>query len=103
MERMGIHNTVINSKIGTVTTLNDSDDLNNLISTGMYYHTTERPANIPVASDYGFLVVFGMQTGYQVTALQLYSSTGGRLYYRRKAGNASDVWAGWKYVTATNA
>lgn len=69
----------------------------------MYYHTTERPSNIPVAADYGVLVVLGAQVGNQVTTLQLYSSTGGRLYYRRKAGNVSDNWAAWKYVTATNA
>ena len=93
----------LNSKIGTVTTLTASDDLNSLISTGMYYHTTERPSNIPVAADYGVLVVLGAQVGNQVTTLQLYSSTGGRLYYRRKAGNVSDSWAGWKLITATNA
>ena len=93
----------LNSKIGTVTTLTDSDDIDTLVSTGMYYHKTSRPSNIPVAADYGFLVVLGAQVDSQVTTLQLYSSTGGRLYYRRKAGNASDSWAGWKCITATNA
>ena len=93
----------LNSKIGTVTTLTANDDLNSLVSTGMYYHKTERPSNIPVAAGYGVLVVLGAQVGNQVTSLQLYSSTGGRLYYRRKAGDISDVWAGWKYITATDA
>lgn len=92
----------LNSKIGTVTTLTDNDDLNDLTETGMYYHTTSRPSNIPISTDYGLVVVFGLVAGSRVTALQFYSSTSKRLYYRRKAGNISDAWAGWRLITATD-
>ena len=92
----------LNSKIGTVKTLTNNDDLNDLTEMGMYYHTTTRPSNIPTSADYGFVVVFGLTLGSQITVLQFYSSTSKRLYYRRKAGSVSDNWTGWRLITATD-
>lgn len=77
--------------------LNSSNDLNNLTN-GIYVWNTDRPQNIPDSQDHGVAVVFeGNMSGVYYN-FQICSLPGRALYYRRKKGNASDVFAAWARV-----
>lgn len=99
----------LNSKVDSVPNygvlkreLMSSDDLNNIFEAGFYYVGTSIPANVPVNTEYNFLLVFGQQiSGSRNWSFQVYASGGRNLYYRRCLGGANAVWSNWTKITGT--
>lgn len=91
----------LNSKsLRYVRSITSADDCN-VLTQGVYIYTTSAPQNAPSGTMYGTLIVIEGSYGASVFNFQLLSTSGRGLYYRRKQGNSSDVFAAWTKVTGT--
>ena len=81
-------------------TLSSSDDCDTLTQ-GVYTFSTSLPQNVPSEAQYGTLIVIEGSGSGVVYNFQLLSSSGRRLYYRRKQGASGDAFSAWTKVTGT--
>lgn len=101
ISKLADNDNALSDELNSYATIPSGGDLNDYETFGYYYFaSSDGLSNAPKAGlTYGMLIVFGAKAGTQVRVVQLCSTSGNHLYYRRRVGSTSDVWSAWREIT----